>query len=182
MTTALARTRVAVTRSCVLVTALWFAGAASSVAQTAAPSAAQTVPPPAVPAPLPSAAERDVRTLIASYNAAYERNDLEAYFTAFAPDLTQWFPSGRVDKPAYQASWTKYIGAGNRVERVEVRDLRVQMSPAEDAAIASYVLRVTTRPVKGDVSTEDNQETDVLFKRNGAWTIVHVNYAPARRP
>ena len=33
---------------------------------------------------------------------------------------------------------------------------------------------------KGAVTTEDNQETDVLFKRNGAWTIVHVNYAPAK--
>lgn len=101
---------------------------------------------------------------------------------AFAPDLTQWFPSGRVDKASYQASWTKYIGAGNRLDKVEVRDLRVQVSPAGDAAVATYILRITTRTVKGEVSTEDNQETDVLFKRADAWTIVHVNYAPARKP
>lgn len=136
-------------------------------------SAAQT------PAP---AAEQEVRAVIASYNAAYGRNDLDAYFKAFAPDLTQWFPSGRVDKASYQASWTKYIGAGNKLDQVEVRDLRVQVSPAGDAAVATYILRVTTRTVKGEVSTEDNQETDVLFKRAGAWTIVHVNYAPAKKP
>ena len=126
------------------------------------------------------AAEQEVRGVIAAYNADYGRNDLDAYFRAFAPDLTQWFPQGRVDLPSYRASWTKYIAAGNRLERVEVRDLRVQLSPSADAAVATYVLRVTTRSAKGEVTTEDNQETDVLFKRVGTWTIVHVNYAPAR--
>jgi hypothetical protein len=28
----------------------------------------------------------------------------------------------------------------------------------------------------------DNQETDVRFKRHAQWTIVHVNYTPARKP
>lgn len=136
-------------------------------------------PAPAQPA---ATAEAEVRAVIASYNAAYEKNDLDAYFKAFAPDLTQWFPSGRVDLPSYRASWTKTIQAGNRNEKVEVRDLRVQVSPSADAAVATYILRVTFRTAKGEVTTEDNQETDVLFKRNGAWTIVHVNYAPAKTP
>jgi ketosteroid isomerase-like protein len=131
-------------------------------------------------APAMTAAERDVRGVIAAYNADYARNDLEAYFRAFAPDLTQWFPQGRVDLPSYRASWSKYIGAGNKVEAAEVRDLRVQVGPSADSAVATYVLRVTTRSAKGEVSTEDNQETDVLFKRGGAWSIVHVNYAPSR--
>lgn len=150
--------------------------AALALMMTSAPvmAAAQTAAPPA--------AEQEVRAVIADYNAAYGRNDLDAYFKAFAPDLTQWFPSGRVDKPSYEASWRKYIGAGNKLEKVEVRDLRVQVSPAGDAAVATYILRVTTRAVKGAVETEDNQETDVLFKRGGAWTIVHVNYAPAKKP
>jgi ketosteroid isomerase-like protein len=126
-------------------------------------------------------AEKQVRQVIADYNAAYEKNDLDTYFKAFAPDLTQWFPSGRVDLPSYRASWTKYIGAGNKNEKVEVRDLQVQVSAAADAAVATYILRVTSRSAKGVVTTEDNQETDVLFKRNGAWTIVHVNYAPAKK-
>lgn len=129
-----------------------------------------------------TAAEQEVRAFIESYNAAYGRNDLDAYFTSFAPDVTQWFPSGRVDLPSYQASWRKYIGAGNRLEKVEVRDLRVQLDPSLDAAVATYLLRVSTRSAKGEVTTEDNQETDVLFKRNGAWTLVHVNYAPAPKP
>lgn len=129
-----------------------------------------------------SPAEQEVRAFILQYNAAYARNDLDTYFKSFAEDLTQWFPSGRVDLPAYQASWRKYIADGNRLEGAEVRDLRIQLSPSGDAAVATYILRVTTRPAKGVVTTEDNQETDVLFKRNGGWTIVHVNYTPARKP
>lgn len=128
-----------------------------------------------------AAAEAEVRAIIERYNAAYERNDLDEYFSAFAPDLTQWFPSGRVDLPSYQASWRKYIGAGNRVEDVVISDLRIQVGPSADAAVATYLLRVTTRSVKGEVETEDNQETDVLFRRDGAWKIVHLNYAPAKR-
>lgn len=127
-----------------------------------------------------STVEQEIRAFIASYNAAYGRNELDAYFRSFAPDLTQWFPSGRVDLPGYEASWRKYIGSGNRLEGVEVRDLRVQVGPSGDAAVATYILRVTERTAKGEVSTEDNQETDVLFKRGGRWVIVHVNYAPVR--
>ena len=62
---------------------------------------------------------------------------------------------------------------------MEVRDLQVQVGSVADAAVATYLLRVTTRTAKGEVTTEDNQETDVLFKRGGKWTIVHVHYAPA---
>lgn len=125
-------------------------------------------------------AEKQVRQVIADYNAAYEKNDLDTYFKAFAPDLTQWFPSGRVDLPSYRSSWTKTIQGGGKNEKVDVRDLQVQVSPSADAAVATYILRVTFRTAKGVVSTEDNQETDVLFKRNGVWTIVHVNYQPAK--
>ena len=127
-----------------------------------------------------AAAEAEVRKVIADYNAAYEKNDLDTYFKAFSPDLNHWFPSGRVDLPSYRADWTKTIQSGSRNEKVEVRDLRVQISPSADAAVATYILRVTFRSAKGEVSTDDNQETDVLFKRNGTWTIVHVNYAPAK--
>jgi ketosteroid isomerase-like protein len=141
--------------------------------------AAPAVSPASAQTPA-AAAEAEVRKVIADYNAAYEKNDLDTYFKAFAPDLTQWFPSGRVDLPSYRASWTKTIQSGNRNDKVEVRDLRVQVSPAADAAVATYILRVTFRSAKGEVSTDDNQETDVLFKRNGTWTIVHVNYAPAK--
>lgn len=127
-----------------------------------------------------AAAEKEVRDVIDTYNAAYGRNDLDRYFSYFAPDLTQWYPSGRVDLKSYKESWTKSVKEGNVLEKAEVMDLQVQVSPTADAAVATYVLHVTSKNPKGEVTTSDNQETDVLFKRDGKWTIVHVNYAPVR--
>jgi ketosteroid isomerase-like protein len=127
-----------------------------------------------------AAAEKEVRKVIADYNAAYGRNDLDSYFSYFAPDLTQWFPSGRVDLKSYRESWTKSVKEGNVLEQAEVLDLQVQISPAADAGVATYILRVTEKNPKREVRTSDNHETDVLFKRDGAWKIVHVNYSPAR--
>ena len=127
-----------------------------------------------------AAAEREVRRIIADYNAAYGRNDLDAYFSYFAPDVTQWFTSGRVDLPSYRESWTKSVKEGNVMEKAEVMDLQVQVGPAADAAVATYILRTTSKNPKGEVRTSDNHETDVLFKRGGQWKIVHVHYSPAR--
>lgn len=127
-----------------------------------------------------SAAEADVRRIIADYNAAYGRNDLDVYFSYFAPDLTQWYPSGRVDLPSYRESWTRSVKAGNVMEKAEVIDLQVQVSPSADAAVATYLLRTTSKDAKGARETSDNHETDVLFKRGGEWKIVHIHYSPAR--
>ena len=123
---------------------------------------------------------QEIRKVIADYNAAYGRNDLDTYFSYFAPDLTQWFPSGRVDLRSYRESWTKSVKEGNVLDKAEVLDLQIQISPAADAGVATYVLRVTSRNPKGEVRTSDNHETDVLFKRDGRWKIVHINYSPAR--
>ena len=127
-----------------------------------------------------AAAEREVRAVIAAYNADYARNDLDAYFRAFAADLTQWFPAGarrpavvpRVVDQVHRRRQPARGGRGARPARAG--------GAVGRRAVATYVLRVTTRSAKGEVATEDNQETDVLFKRAGTWRIVHVNYAPAR--
>ena len=120
-----------------------------------------------------------MRAFIATYNADYARNDLDAYFRAFAPELTQWFPQGRVNLPSYRASWTKYIGAGNRIERVEVRDLQVQVGPVGGRRGGHL------RPARDDPAGEGRGHRLRTTRRptsssSGAarWSIVHVNYRP----
>jgi ketosteroid isomerase-like protein len=53
------------------------------------------------------------------------------------------------------------------------------MGPSGDTAVASYILRVRIRNTKGEVSDEDNQETDVLFKRGDPWKVVFLHYSAA---
>lgn len=122
----------------------------------------------------------EIRDLTHAVNAAYAANDLDKYFSYYADDLTQWWPTGRVSLASYRESWTKFVKSGGRIDAAAVSDLHVQPGPSADTAIATYLLKVRTRSPKGEVSEESNQETDVWFRRNGQWRIVHLHYSPAK--
>lgn len=124
-------------------------------------------------------AEKEVRDLEQKINAAYAANDLPTYFTYYSKDFTQWLPEGRTDLPEYEKMWTDYVKEIARVESVELSDMHVQVGPSGDAAVASYLLHVKSRTVKGEITEEDNQESDVLFKRNGVWKVVFLHYSAA---
>ncbi|MBZ5703071.1 MAG: nuclear transport factor 2 family protein [Acidobacteriia bacterium] len=131
------------------------------------------------PAAQTAAAEQEIRGLEKKFNDTYAANDLPDYFAFYAPDFIQFLPEGRTDLPAYRKEWTAYIASGNRIAAAEISDLRVQIGPSQDTAVASYLLHVRTRTAQGPVTDEDFQETDVFFKRAGAWKIVHLHYSPA---
>ena len=124
-------------------------------------------------------AEQEIRALEDKANAAYAANDLPAYFSFYAADFTQWLPEGRTDLPSYQKEWTEFVQSGGRVEAVNLSDMHIQIGPSGDTAVASYLIHVRTRDAKGKISDEDNQESDVFFKRGGAWKIVFLHYSPA---
>ena len=126
----------------------------------------------------PTAVEREIREFEQKYNGAYAANDLPTYFGYLAPDFVQWLPSGRTDKAAYQQSWTRFITNGGKVLAADFSDLQIKIGPSGDTAIASYLLHVKTHSARGD-SDETYQETDVLFKRDGAWKVVYLHYSPA---
>lgn len=123
--------------------------------------------------------EQEVRDFEQRANAAYEANDLQKYFSFYADDFTQYLPEGRSDLAAYKKEWTGYIGEGNRVQKVTLSDMHVQIGPNSDTAVASYIIHVQTKLKDGKVTDEDNQESDVLFKRNGQWKVVFLHYSAA---
>jgi ketosteroid isomerase-like protein len=134
------------------------------------------------PANARAKAEEQVKSAVIGANLAYVKNDLPVYWSFYAPDLTQWWPTGRVDLPTYKTQWEKFIKDGGRIEQADVQDLVIQLGPSNDSAVASYRLTVTTRNPDGQATTEVMQETDVLMKRLGAWKIVHLHYSPAPKP
>src|SRR5258708_3142038 len=117
--------------------------------------------------PHPATVEDEIKDFEQRANAAYEANDLPKYFSFYATDFSQFLPEGRSDLAGYQRDWTAYIAEGNRVQKVEISDMHIQAGPSKDTAVASYLLHVRTKLKDGKVSDEDNQESDVLFKRNG---------------
>jgi ketosteroid isomerase-like protein len=129
--------------------------------------------------PLPVSVEDEIKDFEQRANAAYEANDLPKYFSFYANDFSQFLPEGRSDLAAYRKDWGAYIGEGNRVQKVEISDLHIQIGPSKDTAVASYLLHVRTKSKDGKVTDEDNQESDVLFKRNGEWKVVFLHYSAA---
>ncbi|MGH9757266.1 MAG: YybH family protein [Candidatus Acidiferrales bacterium] len=127
-----------------------------------------------------AAVQQQIRDLEQKSNAAYAANDLPLYFSFYAADFTQWLPSGRTNLEEYKKMWSGFIGGGGRVLQDDISDLQIQVGPSGDTAIASYLLHVKTQSAKGKVSDEHFQETDVFFKRDGSWKIVHLHYSPAR--
>jgi len=123
-------------------------------------------------------AEEEIRGLEQQMNDAYAKNNLQVYFSFYAPDFVQWLPEGRTDLDRYKREWMAYVSAGNSVQAAEVRELLLRVDPGEDAAVASYILYVKTKGSDGKITEEENQETDVWFKRGGAWKVVALHYAP----
>lgn len=129
-----------------------------------------------------SAAEQEITELEQKMNAAYAANDLPTYFAFYSKDFTQWLPEGRTDLPQYEKMWTGFIKSGGAVVSDEISDMHIQIGPSGDTAVASYLLHVKTRsPKKKEVADEMFQESDVWFKRDGAWKVVHLHYSPAPR-
>ena len=62
----------------------------------------------------------EIEKLEAAFNGAYERNQLDDYFSYYADDATLWFESGRVNLADYKKDWYALIkggGSGGAEER-----------------------------------------------------------------
>ncbi len=118
----------------------------------------------------------EIRELTVAFNEAYERNELDKYFSYYADDLTQFFETGRVTLEQYRTDWYALIEAGGGVESTELSDLQVQVGPDGRTAVATYVATVVTRSPEGKRTKEQAWETDIWFKRDGQWKIVHLHY------
>jgi ketosteroid isomerase-like protein len=130
----------------------------------------------------PLSTEQQIHALEDRVNAAYAANDLATYFTFYADDLRALYPDGPTTLPAYKADWTAFIGGGGAILSFKDSDMRIQVSPRGDCAVASYLATVTTRtPGKGD-ATSHFSETDVWFKRSGRWKIVEIHYSETAVP
>lgn len=128
------------------------------------------------------AALAEVRAFVEEFNRAYASNDLPAYWEFYAPEMTQFYPQGRLDLPDYKTYWEKHVGEGNRLTEVKIEDLVIHLGPSSDSAVAHYRIFVRTRHPDGSTAEEWAQESDVLFKRDGRWKVVHMHYSPAPEP
>ena len=124
----------------------------------------------------------DITQLEQDFNAAYAANDLDKYFGYYSDDAVLWFQEGRTDIPRYKKEWAEFIKSGGKIQAGTTSDMHIRFSPQRDAAIASYLLHLTTKKADQTVANEVFQETDVWFKTAAGWKIAHVHYSDAPAP
>ena len=135
-----------------------------------------------------AAVEQQVRDAITKFTTAYGKNDLDTYFSYYADDLTWWGPNGNRNeangkrpKENYSSTYPDAVKRNGGLAGSKLSDLRVQVSPNGDAAIASYRLDVVrknpdlnaTPPRPADIAYE---MTAALFKRGNDWKVVHFHF------
>ena len=121
----------------------------------------------------------EVKAFTDRFNQAYESNDMKAYWPFYADDMTQYWEEGRLDIKEYKEYWAKQLADGTKILEVKTADPVFHISPENDAAVAAY--RIYTKMLRPDGTTTASwhQETDVLFKRDGRWQVVHLHDSPA---
>ena len=119
----------------------------------------------------------DLYAAIHAFDNAYATNDTETYFGYYAEDATVYFYGARVDVDAYHEEWTAMMAAGGGVEKNEMSDLKVQVLPCGDVAVATSFIDNITRAPDGTKSTSRAFETDVWQKIDGDWKIISLHYS-----
>lgn len=133
---------------------------------------------PVAGAPDLKKAEAEVVDAEKRFNAAYLANDMAAYWPFYDASVSMWLGDDPATLVSYKEQWTKLLKDGGKVQENTLSDLGVRVAPSGDSAVASYTVHVVTRQPDGSVTKERARETDVWFKQNGAWKVVHLHYAP----
>ena len=121
-------------------------------------------------------AAKEVAELVMAFNKAYAANDLDTYFSYYSDDATGFFNTDRIIVSDYEVEWRDAVADGLAVLEAAVDSLSIRMAPNGDSAVATYDATIKTRQVDGTVENVEAKETDILFKINGNWKVVHVNY------
>ncbi len=125
----------------------------------------------------PSSAETEVRAAVEAFNGAYATNDVDGYFNYYTDDATIYFDGARQKVAAYHEVWSAMIDAGGGVEKNDLSDVRVQVMPGDEVAVASYFVDYVSRSPEGEMAVARAFELDVWQKIDGEWKIVNLHYA-----
>jgi ketosteroid isomerase-like protein len=123
--------------------------------------------------------EREILALEDRLDHAYRENDLETYWSFYADDLTQIWDTGYVSFEQYKQDWTALVEGGGGVMDSRSQDVRVHVGPAGDTAIVTYLAIARYRGTNGNETEGRFYETNVWFRRDGRWQIVHYHFSSA---
>ncbi len=120
----------------------------------------------------------DLRAAKTAFESAYTTNDVETYFSFYAPDATAYFGGDvRGDIPAYHEMWTALMEAGGGVEVNELSDIRFQLMPGGEVGVVTCFVYNRRREPDGTKVIAKAFQTDVWRKTAGQWKIISLHYS-----
>ena len=121
--------------------------------------------------------DKQIRHMEERFNGAYAGNDLNTYFGSYTEDATLIFYGARQPLANYKKEWHTMIDAGGGMEKNDMTDLKIQVMPGGDVAVATYLLSSVTRNPNGEKQATRGFETDVWQKIDDKWKIISVHYS-----
>ncbi len=123
--------------------------------------------------------EREIFALEDRLDLAYRENDLETYWSFYAEDLTQIWDTGYVSLEQYKRDWTALVAGGGGVVDSHTKNMRIRVGPSGDTAVVTYLMIARYRGTNGNETEGRFYETDVWFRRDGRWQLVHYHFSSA---
>lgn len=123
--------------------------------------------------------EREILALEERLDRAYRENDLETYWSFYADDLSQLWDTGYVSLEQYKKEWTALVAGGGGVVDTRSEDMRIRVAPTGDSAVVTYLLVARYRGTSGNETEGRFYETDVWFRGDEGWQIVHYHFSSA---
>jgi ketosteroid isomerase-like protein len=131
-----------------------------------------------------SKAKQEVDRSVHEIVVAYEKNDLDKYFSYYDDGLLICCLRGEPwSKQAYYDLWKELIAKGGGVAKAEVTNLEIRVSPSADAAVAFYQMPVIRRmPAAGQDPNVTYNMTEVWMKSAGKWHVQSLAFSVAGPP
>ena len=122
-------------------------------------------------------AAAEVRAAVEAFNMAYAENEVDGYFDYYDASAMVYFYGDRQDLSAYREEWAAMVAAGGGVEKNELSDIRIQVMPHADVAIASCFVEYRMRAANGVLAEARAFESEVWQKIDGEWKLVNLHYS-----
>jgi ketosteroid isomerase-like protein len=134
--------------------------------------------------PAQDKAKQEVDRYVHEIVAAYATTDMDKYFSYYADNMLICCSRGEPwSKQAYSDLWRPLVAKGGGVEKAEVTNLEIRVSPNADAAVAFYQMPCVRRnPAAGQDPNITYNMTEVWMKHAGKWQVASLTFSVAGPP
>lgn len=123
----------------------------------------------------------ELRRIVQGLGDIYKAGDFAGYLDHYASDITMFFAGTVMTAGEVRQFIASLFESGGKVLDFQIgsRD-HIQFSASGDAAIVSYPWRERFRHPGGSETDTEYHQSEVWFRRNGAWKIAHIHLSATK--